>query len=130
MPPSRKSSWPNRHARTIGHATSSVGSPRCANSQSSRYSSPRSETTTFRGPQHLELLLQRQGRLVDHASRRAAHEQPLAARIDRPRLLRGAAREQLHRLDLGAEALGELRRPGNVHYADWPPSTTRVWPVT
>ena len=52
--------------------------------------------------EHLELVPQRERVPVDHAAARAPHEQPLAAGVDRPRLLRRAARQQ-HRLGDRAE---------------------------
>ena len=64
--------------------------------------------------EHLELLLERQRLPVDDAAPRAPHEQPLPARVHRPRLLRGAAVEQAHRLDRQSEPLGELAGPGRA----------------
>src|SRR5437764_9780011 len=76
--------------------------------------------------EHVELLLERERVAMDHADARAPHEQrPPVREVDGPRLLRRAACELTEREDLRAEALGEL-----VLQADWPPSTTSVWPVT
>ena len=73
-----------------------------------------------RGPEHLELVLERERVPVDHADGGAADEQPLPARVDRPRLLRGAAGEQdgLRDLDLAAEHLGERSLERLTHVCD------------
>ena len=70
--------------------------------------------------EHRELVLERERVPVDHAAGRAAHEQPLAARVDRPRLLRGAAGEQhgLGDLDLAAERRRESRLERLTHLCD------------
>ena len=84
------------------------------------------------------LVLERERVGVDHAAGRAAHEQRQPTlggpHVDRPRLLRSSACQQPRRPDLdGAEqrgqALAQLVAPFG-HHADWPPSTTSVWPVT
>ena len=76
--------------------------------------------------EHVELLLERQRVAVDHAHACSTHEQLATVReLDGPGLLRRAAGELAQLDDLRAEALGEL-----VLHADWPPSTTSVWPVT
>ena len=58
--------------------------------------------------------------VVHHAGRGAPDEQPLAVRVDRPGLLRGAAREQdgLRDLDLAAEHLGQSRLHCIPHLCD------------
>ena len=75
---------------------------------------------------------------VDDAAGGTADEQrQLAAGgadVDRPRLLRRAAREQARRPDLHTaeqrgQTLAQLAGPLG-HHADWPPSTTSVCPVT
>ena len=60
---------------------------------------------------HLELVLERQRRLVDDAAGGAADQQLPPAGVDRPGLLRGAAGEQHGALDL----LAERRREGVSH---------------
>jgi hypothetical protein len=78
------------------------------------------------GFEHLELLLERQGVAMDHPHAGAAHEQfAPVGEIDGPRLLRCAAGDLAQLDDVRAEALRQL-----ISHADWPPSTTSVWPVT
>src|SRR5215216_3925 len=75
---------------------------------------------------HVKLVLQRERVLVDHTAAGTPDEQPLALGVHRPRLLRGAAGEQMHRVDAAAELRRELVRPGGGAQADWPPSPTRL----
>src|SRR5215211_3007292 len=76
--------------------------------------------------EHVELLLERQRVSMDDSHARATDEQfAPVGKIDGPRLLRRSAGELPERDDVRAEAPGEL-----VLQADWPPSTTSVWPVT
>ena len=78
------------------------------------------------GLEHAELLLERQRVAMDHPHSGSAHEQLAAVReLDRPRFLRRAAGELAQRDDVRAESLAQL-----LVHADWPPSTTSVWPVT
>ena len=79
-----------------------------------------------RGLEHLKLLLERQRVAVDHPHACSTHKQlATIAELDRPGFLRGPAGELAQLDDVSAEALRQF-----VFHADWPPSTTSVWPVT
>ena len=91
-----------------------------------------------RSLEHAELVLEGERVGVDHTARGPPHEQrqlPVGgAHVDRPRLLRRSAGEQPQRPDLvcaeqRGQAFAQLVAP-LAHHADWPPSTTSVWPVT
>jgi hypothetical protein len=84
-------------------------------------------TGVLRGLDHLKLLLELQRCRMDHADRGAPDEHRPLVGLHRPRLLRRAAGEEVHRADTATERLLQLARPGGgVAQADWPPSTTSV----
>ena len=80
-----------------------------------------------RRPQHLELVLEGQRRLVDDAAGGAADQQLAPVRVDRPRLLRRAAGEQHGTLDRGIE--GGRERLSHKSSSAITPSAScwRVW---
>src|SRR5262245_7952176 len=89
------------------------------------------DARALRRLQHLELLLERQRCRVNYAHGGASHEQGALVRLDRPGFLRRTAREEAHRRHPATERVLQFARPGGgAAQADWPPSTTRVWPVT
>src|SRR5437870_2285407 len=76
------------------------------------------DTAAGSGLEHQELVLEREGLLVDDAAARAADEQTLIVHVHGPGLLRGTARHEAHVVDGPAEPLLELSGPRDVgHYA-------------